>query len=796
MDMFERGRAWACRLALFAVLFGAGMLQTDAQTAVNPSLDVAEEGTFYAGGHYDADHAAHHMVGQIYVEYQIPQNLLHPFPIVMVHGGSQTGTDFTGTPDGREGWAQYFLRRGYAVYVVDQAGRGRAPYEQDVYGRMSSQSLDYTVQKFTAQEKHKLWPQASLHTQWPGTGQPGDPVFDQYFDSSVPSMADATEQQRLSVDGLTVLFDRIGPSIVLVHSQSGSFGWPLAQARPNLVKAIIAVEPSGPPVHQIVVRSVQRFDVGFEKALKQNEQDYYRDIPREKKFGLTDIPLAYLPAVTANSPLQFVQQDKSEAPDLARCWRQKEPARKLVALDNIPILLLGAEASFYTGYNHCEVEYLEQAGAHPTFIRLPDVGIHGNGHMMMLEKNSDQIAGVIAGWMEKTLRSAEASQPAANLSRKSATPLSIAKEGYFYAGGHYDNDHPDHHIVGQLYVEYQIPAQRTHRFPILLVHGGDQTGAGWWSTPDGRPGWAQYFLRNGYAIYVVDQVARGRSPYVPEVYGKMSGSQSLEYVLQKFTSQQRYKLWPQSALHTQWPGTGQPGDPVFDQYASSGAPGMEDRNFQAQMNVDALAAALDKIGPAVVLVHSQSGGYAWPLAQMRPTLVKAIVAAEPYGPPVHDVVVHSAQRFDVAWDKARKQTKDDYYRDNPGLKSYGLTFIPLAYTPAVTPQSPLQFVQQENPERSDLSRCWRQKEPARKLVAVGDRPILVVEAEASFYAGYNHCNVEYLEQAGVHTDFVRLAGRGIHGNGHMMMLEKNSDQVAQVILDWLRNKVTPLESVQ
>jgi pimeloyl-ACP methyl ester carboxylesterase len=375
-------------------------------------------------------------------------------------------------------------------------------------------------------------------------------------------------------------------------------------------------------------------------------------------------------------------------------------------------------------------------------------------------------------------------------------PLVIANEGSFYAGGHYDRDHPSGHIVGQIYVDYRIPRDLRHPFPIVLVHGGNQAGAGWFSTPDGRPGWAQYFLRKGYAIYVVDQVARGRSSVVPEVYGTMAAAQPLQYVLEKFTSQERYKLWPQASLHTQWPGRGEPGDPAFDQYWSSDVPGMFDRSFQANMNVDALAALLDRIGPAILLVHSQSGGYAWPLAQARPDLVKAIVAAEPAGPPVHDVVVHSAQVFDTPWEKAIKQTQDDYFRDNPGVKPYGLTNIPLAYLPAITPESPLRFVQQEKPERPDLARCWRQTEPARKLVAVGGRPILVLEAEASFYAGYNHCNVEYLEQAGVHTTFIRLADLGIHGNGHMMMMEKNSDQIAQVILDWMEKAVAPLEARQ
>jgi pimeloyl-ACP methyl ester carboxylesterase len=200
---------------------------------------------------------------------------------------------------------------------------------------------------------------------------------------------------------------------------------------------------------------------------------------------------------------------------------------------------------------------------------------------------------------------------------------------------------------------------------------------------------------------------------------------------------------------------------------------------------------LDKIGPAIILVHSQSGAYAWPLAQMRPALVKAIVAAEPSGPPVHDVVVKSIQRFDVGWERATKQTDDDYYRDNPGVKRYGLGNTPIEYAPAVTVESPLEFVQQEKPERPDLSRCWLQKEPARKLPLVGERPVMLIEAEASFYAGYNHCNVAYLRQAGVAAEFVKLADVGIKGNGHMMMMEKNSDEIAQVIADWLDKALTP-----
>ena len=79
------------------------------------ALEIAKQGYFFVGGAIDPKREGSPTVGHMYVEYQVPQRLTHPYPVVMIHGGSQTGTNFTGTPDGRDGWAQYFLRRCYAV---------------------------------------------------------------------------------------------------------------------------------------------------------------------------------------------------------------------------------------------------------------------------------------------------------------------------------------------------------------------------------------------------------------------------------------------------------------------------------------------------------------------------------------------------------------------------------------------------------------------------------------------------------------------------------------------------------
>ena len=208
--------------------------------------------------------------------------------------------------------------------------------------------------------------------------------------SYLPEIGDFTKQQFLNRDALVALIDKIGPSILLTHSQAGAFGWPVADARPGLVKAILAIEPNGPPF----------YGVDFVGA-----PDYFRQGPLALTYGLTAVPLSYAPPVADASGLAVIQQDKADGPDLVKCWMQKEPARQHPNLRTMPILVLTAEASYHAPYDHCTVKYLRQAGVEPAFIRLADLGIRGNSHVMMLEKNNREIAAVIARWLDQALPS-------------------------------------------------------------------------------------------------------------------------------------------------------------------------------------------------------------------------------------------------------------------------------------------------------------------------------------------------------------------------------------------------------
>jgi pimeloyl-ACP methyl ester carboxylesterase len=370
--------------AAAAMLIGAataGQAQRDDRDDKGP-MAIAKFGNFFVGGTHNANDQ---MVGAMYVEYVIPQNKKQPYPIILVHGGGQIGAGWSQTLDGREGWTQYFVRRGFAVYVVDQPARGRSAYHSqlgtlgDVSNATRAQSLWAAIERFN------FWPAARLHTQWVGPAVNGDPTFEQFLSSQSDALTNALLQEQLTADGLVALLDKIGPSIVIPHSQPGAPAWLVVDKRPNLVKALIQLEPGGPPVAR------DEPSTGFAVA-------------PTFAWGLTRNPITYSPAISSPTQLSFIPLPKD--PGVATCWIQASPARQLPNLQNVPIMLLTTPSGYNTAWDPCTVKYLRQAGvdANFTWLKLQDIGIKGNGHFMFIEKNSDQIAGVVLDWIQSHVR--------------------------------------------------------------------------------------------------------------------------------------------------------------------------------------------------------------------------------------------------------------------------------------------------------------------------------------------------------------------------------------------------------
>jgi len=235
-------------------------------------------------------------IGQMYVQFQIPARLSAPgWPVIMVHGSTHTGAALESTPDGREGWYPYFVRKGVATYVVDQSGRGRSGFDQSVLheaearllagNRDAAAALLPTVPRITDNGAYQAWfghllpadativtgrliPHGSPEDPQPSTaGEPhAAPQFPlaavaEYYKQLVPN-AEATlpgstcttcMPQELSPantwtpQNLATLVERLGGAIVATHSQSGMMGHHMIRilkerGRADLVKGLITVE--------------------------------------------------------------------------------------------------------------------------------------------------------------------------------------------------------------------------------------------------------------------------------------------------------------------------------------------------------------------------------------------------------------------------------------------------------------------------------------------------------------------------------------------------------------------------
>jgi hypothetical protein len=97
-------------------------------------------------------------------------------------------------------------------------------------------------------------------------------------------------------------------------------------------------------------------------------------------------------------------EETSGRPDEVRCWLQDDPPRTLVNWQQIPVLSISGSGTYHRVYDACIPKWLNQAGVKTDFVRLETVGISGNSHMMMLERNSDAVIKFIVSWLQKKVQ--------------------------------------------------------------------------------------------------------------------------------------------------------------------------------------------------------------------------------------------------------------------------------------------------------------------------------------------------------------------------------------------------------
>jgi len=281
------------------------------------------------------------MINQMYVHYRIPL-VSRKYPVIMVHGGGLTGQTYETTPDGREGWATYFVRRGFPVYVVDFPGRGRAGFDSTSMNRAkieSNASLFPAIRRTTAEA---AWVSfrfgAALGSTYPGLQFPVKNI-EGFAAQGVPYTEATLEGAALKQgpEALVALLDQLGPSILLVHSQSGPFADAVVGMRPKLVKATINVEGN-----QLTIPTDQQIAA-------------YRNVPDLELFGDN---------VLGNT---------------SSTGQSRYDGRKAVATR------------------------INKAGGKADIVLLADAGMRGNSHMVMQDKNNLKVADYIIKWLDKRL---------------------------------------------------------------------------------------------------------------------------------------------------------------------------------------------------------------------------------------------------------------------------------------------------------------------------------------------------------------------------------------------------------
>jgi hypothetical protein len=312
------------------------------------ALLIREQGSFAVGGTVKQGADGQTLHGDhAYVFYQVPANA-RKLPLVFWHGFGQFSKTWETTPDGREGFQNIFLRRGFGVYVIDQPRRGNAG-RSTVPGTISATPDDQTWFNIF---RVGIWPNP-----FPGVQFSRDPeALNQYFRSMTPDTGPIDVE--VNSRAVAALFDKIGPAILVTHSHSGGMGW-LTAARSRNVRAIVSYEPgSGFIFPDGEVPPSMPSSGGTLQAA---------GVPLEQFMPLTRIPIVVyygdnIPAQPHANP----GQDQ---------WRVRLAMARLWA------------------------DAVNRRGGDATVVHLPEAGVRGNTHFPFSDLNNLEVADLMSKFL-------------------------------------------------------------------------------------------------------------------------------------------------------------------------------------------------------------------------------------------------------------------------------------------------------------------------------------------------------------------------------------------------------------
>lgn len=350
------GLAFAFIAGFFVIVYAAC-----AENRNSSVLQIGEQGSFTVGGTvmtrpgtFDPEKPGNPQ-GQTlhgdhaYVFFQKPVHA-RKYPLIFLHGAGQFSKTWESTPDGREGFQNIFLRRGFGVYLVDQPRRGDA-------GR-STLPMNITPvadeQMWFTQFRVGIWPDF-----YPGVQFPQDTEsLNQYFRQMTPNTG-PFDMDVIS-DALAALFAKTGSGILVTHSQGGGPGW-LTAMKSSHVKAIVSYEP------------------GSNFAFPENEVP--EPIPNKfSTLGANGVAMAEFKKLTRIPIIIYYGDYIPDSPD-------EIPAR-----DYWRACLQMANTWAETVNRH---------GGDVTVAHLPKAGIHGNTHFPFSDLNNVEIADLLSAWLKE-----------------------------------------------------------------------------------------------------------------------------------------------------------------------------------------------------------------------------------------------------------------------------------------------------------------------------------------------------------------------------------------------------------
>lgn len=321
-------------------------------------------GTVLTGEDGDTFHCNHG-----YTQYFIPENARN-YPLVFWHGMGQCGRCWESTPDGRDGFWQIFTRKQYATFIIDQTQRGRA-------GRTSNIAPDTVDRPFLTQEAFS-WAGVFRNATW---NPPEPAVFhegcaaaltpdaiDQFLRWQLPDTGQEpnTPEQNYYMAGMMKdLLEQTGPSILFTHSHSGKYGWATGTMAPEYLKGIVAFEPA----HFLFPENftIEPIYSPCGELIYQNTNSF--NIPMEEFRNLTKYPILILWG-------DFIPEEPTDVYG-NEVWRIGRIRSELFA------------------------KLINDNGGNAKVVRLPQVGITGNTHNGIADRNNDQIADLIDQWIQE-----------------------------------------------------------------------------------------------------------------------------------------------------------------------------------------------------------------------------------------------------------------------------------------------------------------------------------------------------------------------------------------------------------